>query len=366
MTAVRVVNLSKRFGDIVALDRVSFEIRDREYVAIIGPSGCGKTTLIKCIAGLHTPTEGEVYFDGRLVNNLPLEERGIGYVFQEIALFPHMDVWDNVVYGPRVKGWPDARMVRTARELFELVKLSVRQHSYPRELSGGAKQKIGLARALASGSDLLFLDEPLGSLDAKVRTELRYEIRNLVRDLGLTAIHITHDQEEAMSVADRVAVMKAGRLVEMRPPYEMYRRPESLFVANFVGEANFLEGTVVKAEGQSCIVDSAGLLLESAGTLKKEGEKVIAAIRPESVSMEKNPDGKQGFAGHIETQDFEGSMIRYEVILEEHEPFIVRLPQVPGVTTFSVGDEVLLRIFPENILVYSYPEFGLQKELALE
>ncbi len=366
MTRIKVVNLSKRFGNIVALDKVGFEINDREYVAVIGPSGCGKTTLIKCISGLHMPTEGDVYFDNILMNNLPLEQRGIGYVFQEIALFPHMDVWDNVVYGPRVKGWPEARAIRTGRELIELIGLSVREHSYPRELSGGARQKIGLARALASGSDLLFLDEPLGSLDAKVRTELRYEIRNLVRDLGLTAIHITHDQEEAMSVADRVAVMKGGRLVELSPPYELYNRPKSLFVANFVGEANFLEGIVVKESGDICIVDSQGLLVESADTSKQEGEKVVVAIRPELVAMGRSSGSTGGFRGHIETQDFEGSTVRYEVVIPEHDPFIVRLPQVSGITAFNVGDEVTLTVMPRNALLYSYPELGLQKELSLE
>jgi putative spermidine/putrescine transport system ATP-binding protein len=223
-----------------------------------------------------------------------------------------------------------------------------------------------LARALASGSDLLFLDEPLSSLDAKVRTELRYEIRNLVRDLELTAIHITHDQEEAMSVADRVAVMKGGRLIEIRPPNELYAKPESLFVANFVGEANFLEGTVVKASRDSCFVDSQGLLLESTDASEKEGEKVIIAIRPELVSMDKNLGPTEGFEGHIETQDFEGSTVRYGVILAQHEPFVVRLPQVSGITAFNVGDEVLLRVLPRNVLVYPYPKLGLQKELSLE
>jgi len=155
MTNVKVSNLTKRFGEIVALNGASFEIRDKEYVAIIGPSGCGKTTLIKCLAGINRPSGGEIFFDGRLVNDLPFEERGVGYVFQEIALFPHMNVWDNVIYSPRVKGWPRDRTVRTGRELLELIRLGAREIAYPRELSGGAKQKIGVARALASESNLL-------------------------------------------------------------------------------------------------------------------------------------------------------------------------------------------------------------------
>jgi len=366
MTEVKVVNLTKKFGEITALNNISFEIRDKEYVAIIGPSGCGKTTLIKCIAGIHRPTSGGVYFNGKLVNDLPLEERGIGYVFQEIALFPHMNVWDNVTYSPRVKGLSKDITVRTARELLDLIQLSVRDRAYPRELSGGARQKIGLARALSSDSDILFLDEPLGSLDAKVRVELRYEIRNLVRDLGLTAIHITHDQEEAMSIADRVAVMKAGQLVEIDQPSRLYCSPKTLFVSNFVGEANFLEASIMKNSDGRCVVDSMGLLLESADTSKAEGEKVVVAIRPDFVSMEKNGRGGEGFRGHVENQDFEGSTIHYEIILQDRRSFTVRLPRLSGSSAFNVGDEVVLHVLPENVLLYSYPEAGLQKELALE
>jgi ABC-type Fe3+/spermidine/putrescine transport system ATPase subunit len=335
-------------------------------MAVIGPSGCGKTTLIKCLTGIHRPTEGEVYFDDRLINDLPLEERGIGYVFQEIALFPHMNVWENLVYGPRVKGWGREDTIKTTTELLELIRLGVREFTYPRELSGGAKQKVGVARALNSGSNLLFLDEPLGSLDAKVRMELRYEIRNIVRDLGLTAIHITHDQEEAMSIADRVAVMKSGRLVEIDEPRRLYESPNTIFTANFVGEANFLDGSVTKVAENGCFVDSQGLVLESADKLKAEGEKVVIAIRPNFFSIEKGRVDGGGLKGYLENQIFEGSTIRYEVTLEDRRPIVVRLPQLPGSLTFNVGEEVTLSVRPEHILLYSYPEAGLQNELALE
>jgi len=366
MTEVRVVNLTKRYGRIVALDRVSIDIHDGEYVAIIGPSGCGKTTFIKCLAGIVAPTEGEIYFDGKLMNGLPPEERGIGYVFQEIALFPHMDVWDNVTYGPLVKGWPGDRTRRTTRELLDLIKMTDWEDAHPQELSGGAKQKTGVARALASGSGLIFFDEPLGALDAKVRVELRYEIRNLVRDLGLTAIHITHDQEEALSIADRVVVMKAGRFMEVGTPYELYMRPRTIFTANFVGEANFLEGTVVKVSEKASIVDcGGGVILESSEVSHGEGTRVVAAIRPEFVSMEKNPGG-EGMSGFVETVDFEGSTAHYEVTIREHGLFAVRVPHIQRGPAFDVGDEVVLRMPPESVLLYPYPEGGLHRELDLE
>jgi ABC-type Fe3+/spermidine/putrescine transport system ATPase subunit len=365
LTSVKVVNLTKRFGEILALEGVNLEVEDGEYLAIIGPSGCGKTTLLKCLAGMHRPTKGEIYFDGRLVNDLPPEERGIGYVFQEVALFPHMTVYDNVAYSPRVKGWPKDRMLRVTGELLELTQLSTRRRSYPKELSGGAMQKTGLARALASGAGLLLLDEPLGALDAKVREVLRYEIRDLAQELGLTVIHITHDQEEAMSVADRVAVMKAGRIVEVSRPYELYSSPKTLFAANFVGEANFFEGVVVNISRDGCIVDSQGLILKSANTSMVEGEKVVVAIRPEYVSMMRGRS-EEGFLGHIETWDFEGGTIRYEVALEDHRILAARLPFSSSGLAFNIGDEVTLSVLPERVLLYSYPKPGLQAEIALE
>jgi ABC-type Fe3+/spermidine/putrescine transport system ATPase subunit len=366
MTKVEVHNLTKRYGNIVALDRVNIEIRDGEYVAIIGPSGCGKTTFIKCLAGIISSTEGEVHFDGKLMNGLPPEERGIGYVFQEIALFPHMDVWDNVTYGPRVRGWANDRTRRTARELLDLIKLTNREGDYPRELSGGARQKTGVARALASGSNLIFFDEPLGALDAKVRVELRYEIRNLVRDLGLTAIHITHDQEEALSIADRIVVMKAGRFVEVGTPHQLYMRPQTIFAANFVGEANFLEGTLVKNSEKTSVIDCGdGIVIESSKAALREGEKVIVAVRPEFAFIEKK-NVEDGIRGYIEGGDFEGGAVRYEVNLPGHGPFAVRVPHALASSELNIGEEVILKIPPERILLYPYPKEGLQRELELD
>jgi ABC-type Fe3+/spermidine/putrescine transport system ATPase subunit len=365
MTAVKVVNLTKRYGSIAALDKVNIEINEGEYVAIIGPSGCGKTTFIKCLAGIINPTEGEIYFDGKLVNDLPVEERGIGYVFQEIALFPHMNVWDNVTYGPRVKGWPTDRMERTATELLDLIKLTARKRDFPNELSGGARQKTGVARALTSGSNLIFFDEALAALDAKVRVELRYEIRNLVRDLGLTAIHITHDQEEALSIADRVVVMKSGKFMEVGTPYELYTHPKTIFAANFVGEANFLEGVIKEvSKGVSVIDCGDGLVLKCRDTSQSAGQRVVVAIRPEFASV-KNRSSRDGFRGYVETEDFEGGTTRYEVNISGHGPFAIRIPQHFSSVDYNVGDELSLSVSPENVMIYPFPDHGLQSELSL-
>jgi len=255
MPKIQLKGVTKRFGKkILAVDNVSLEIQDKEYFSLIGPSGCGKTTLLRMIAGLIQPTKGEIYIDDTLVNDVPPEDRGIGFVFQTYALFPHMNVFDNVTYGPRVKAWEAKRAASLGRETLEMVKLDKRADAYPHELSGGMMQRVAVARALAAGSKILLLDEPLGALDAKIRNELRYEIKRLVEDLGLTAIHVTHDQAEAMAISDRIAVMKKGRILQVGTPYELYMNPQQIFIANFIGESNFLEGRVIGMEDDKTTV----------------------------------------------------------------------------------------------------------------
>lgn len=211
MPDVRIENVTKKFGKLVAVDGVSLHVHEREYFALLGPSGCGKTTLLRLIAGLIHPDSGQIYIGDKLVNEVPPEDRDIGFVFQTFALFPHMNSWNNVTYGPRVKGFEMKKAETIGHEVLEMVKLHERLDAFPSELSGGMMQRIAVARALAAGAKTLLLDEPLGQLDAKVRTELRYEIRRMTKDLGLTAIHVTHDQSEAMAISDRIAVMKKGK-----------------------------------------------------------------------------------------------------------------------------------------------------------
>ncbi|MCK4455665.1 MAG: ABC transporter ATP-binding protein, partial [Thermoplasmata archaeon] len=222
MPRIELRGITKRFGDVVAAKDVNLTIEDKEYVTFLGPSGCGKTTLVKIISGIWEPTEGEVLIDGKRMNEVPVEDRDLGYVFQSIALFPHMTVLSNTVYAPIVKDFPVEERDKIAQEVLDLVDLLDRKKFFPGELSTGAQQKAGLARALASQAKLLILDEPLSALDARVRVDLRYELRRLVKDLGLTAVHVTHDQEEASSVSDRIVVMRAGRIVEIDSPENLY------------------------------------------------------------------------------------------------------------------------------------------------
>src|SRR4030043_721626 len=282
MPDVRVVNLTKKFGKIVALDNITLEVRDKEYFALLGPSGCGKTTLLRLIAGLIEPTSGEIWIGDKRVDDVPPEDRDIGFVFQTFALFPHMTVWQNVLYGPKVKNFNLKQAETIGDEVLELVKLHERLDAYPNGLSGGMMQRIAVARALAAGAKTLLLDEPLGQLDAKGRNEIRYEIRKMAKDLNLTAIHVTHDQSEAMSISDRIAVMKKGKIVQGGTPQELYMDPNSLFVAHFIGESNFLEASVAAVNGSDLEMElRGGAKVKAVGKGVAEGERAILSIRPE-------------------------------------------------------------------------------------
>lgn len=359
------MNVTKRYGKIVANDGVTLTIKDGEYVSVIGPSGCGKSTLIKNIAGIITPDDGEIYFDGRRVNELPIEDRGIGYVFQNIALFPHMSVWGNVTYGPRVRGLSPEEMRPLAIEMLEMIKVSERSDAYPNELSRGTQQKTAVARALTSRAELLLLDEPLGALDIKVRAALRSELKRLVKDLKLTALHVTHDQEEALSISDRVVVMKMGRIVEEGAPIDLYTQPKNLFTANFVGEANFLVGEVVKASEKNVLVElEEGPEIRAEASGQRMGDRVVTAFRPEFVNVEMN--GVNRLKGRMVDVLYSGSTVRILVKLRNGKIVVAKQMLHSEAATIHVDDDITLSIPPQRILVYPYPEGGLEKELALE
>lgn len=369
MPKIRLVNVTKRFGKkILAVDNASLEIDDKEYFSLIGPSGCGKTTLLRMVAGLIQPDEGEIYIDGTRVNDVPPEDRGIGFVFQTYALFPHMNVFDNVTYGPRVKAWEEKRASRLGREMLQMVKLEKRSDAYPHELSGGMMQRVAVARALAAGSKILLLDEPLGALDAKIRNELRYDIRRLVKDLELTAIHVTHDQAEAMAISDRIAVMRKGRILQVGTPYELYMEPQQVFVANFIGESNFLEGRVVEVEDEFARVRLRGDLevkAKRSGVAEKD-DRIVLAVRPEAFVMTKSSKKlANGLGGVVERVRFEGTDIRYEIRLANDDSITVVMPSL-GREWLSEGDKVTVSFLPEKSHVFPHPLKGLMAELELE
>lgn len=361
------VNVTKKYGKVVALDNVNLHVGDQEYFSLLGPSGCGKTTLLRVIAGLIQPDEGEVLIGGRSVSKVPPEDRDIGFVFQTYALFPHMNSWDNVTYGPRVKGFDLKKAETIGHEVLEMVKLHERIDAFPDELSGGMMQRIAVARALAAGAKLLLLDEPLGHLDAKVRNELRYEIRRMTKDLGLTAIHVTHDQSEAMAISDKIAVMKKGRIIQVGTPSELYMNPNSIFVAYFIGESNFLEGYVTSRSDKGITVELRGnLQVQSPSNHVQHGEKIVLAIRPEVFEVERSPrKSKNTLTGTIERVTFEGTTIRYEIRLANQDMIFIIKPSMAE-EWFKLGETVTVSFSPEKAHIFKYPESGLKGEIAVE
>jgi ABC-type Fe3+/spermidine/putrescine transport system ATPase subunit len=366
MPEIRVVNLTKKYGKMYALDNVSLTIHDQEYFSLLGPSGCGKTTLLRLIAGLIEPDGGEIYIGNRQVDKVPPEDRDIGFVFQTFALFPHMTAWSNVIYGPKVKNF-DAKQAETiGHEVLELVKLNERLTAYPSELSGGMMQRIAVARALAAGAKTLLLDEPLGQLDAKVRNEIRYEIRRMAKDLKLTAIHVTHDQAEAMSISDRIAVMKKGKIVQVGTPQELYMHPNSLFVAHFIGESNFLEGYITRGNGQVEIELRQGLKVNAINQLNiKQGERVVLAIRPETCEMKKgHVVAENSLFGKVEKSTFEGIVVRYEVRLDNGDRFVINRPSLTE-EWVEIGEEVTINYPLDKAHLFPSPEAGLIEEIKV-
>jgi len=364
---VRIVNVKKKFGKIVALDNVSLHIHDKEYFSLLGPSGCGKTTLLRLIAGLIQPDEGEIYIGDRVVNDVPPEDRDVGFVFQTFALFPHMNAWNNVTYGPRVKGFEMKKAETIGHEVLEMVKLHERLDAFPNELSGGMMQRVAVARALAAGAKLLLLDEPLGQLDAKVRSELRYEIRRMVNDLGLTAIHVTHDQFEAMAISDRIAVMKKGSILQVGTPNELYMNPKSIFVAHFIGESNFFEGYISSVSSKGVVIElRGGIKVQTAKRDVKSGQRVVLAIRPETFVMQRGiKKSKNSVLGMLEKVTFEGTNIRYEVRLENQDLVLIVKPSLAE-EWFNTGEKVTVSFPPEKAHMFAYPDVGLKEEISVE
>ena len=363
MPRIQAIDVAKRFGRITALDQTTLTIDEGEYLAILGPSGCGKTTLIKVLSGIWQPTEGRILVDGRDVTSQPVEDRDLGYVFQNIVLFPHMDVWHNATYGPWVRDRHREDVDHVGQEVLELVDMLDERGLFPSELSTGSQQKVALARALANHAKVLMLDEPLSGLDARVRLDLRYALRRVVKDLGLTAVHVTHDQEEAMSVADRVIVMRKGKVIESGRPEDLYDHPGGVFTANFIGESNFLEGAIRRIRADWAFVEfrSGYILRVPAGDLR-EGDPVVVAARPEGLGISKEAFGNV-IPGRVENRLFLGATQRLQVRLFTYDLVSVDIPASQSLNTVR---DVMVS-FPEaNILVYPRPYEGLQEALKLE
>ena len=308
--SVSVRGAVKRFGGVTAVNGADLEVREGELFTILGPSGCGKTTLLRMIAGLCPMDAGEVRFDGQAVSDIPAHRRDTGMVFQNYALFPHLSVAENVAYGLKARKAPRAEQASRVEEALRLVRLDGLADRRPHELSGGQRQRAALARAFVIEPSVLLMDEPLGSLDAQLRLELRTAIRRLQRRLGITTICVTHDREEALAISDRIAVMREGRILQAGPPAELLHRPSCLFVAGFAGPSNFLDCTVEGADPERAAVRLGGGYSVAAALRAPYSGPAILAVRPGQLRF-----GAEGIPGEIALSAFLGDFIQYEAAL---------------------------------------------------
>jgi len=318
---IRFENVSKRFGDFVAVDDLSLTIYEREFFALLGASGCGKTTLLRMLAGFEQPTSGRILLDGQDLLRVPPYRRPVNMMFQSYALFPHMTVEANIAFGLKQDGMPKAEIAGRVAQMLKLVKLEPFAKRKPHQLSGGQRQRVALARSIAKRPKVLLLDEPLGALDKKLREETQFELMDLQHDLGLTFLVVTHDQEEAMTMADRIAIMDKGRVLQVATPAEVYEAPASRFVADFVGSINMFEGSLVKkSAGITHIRDARGAEFWVGGSTRAApGDTVWLAIRPEKmrVSRERPPEAENAFNGEIWDIAYLGDMTIYNVRLDD-------------------------------------------------
>ncbi|MDQ7840628.1 MAG: ABC transporter ATP-binding protein [bacterium] len=327
---VRLVDLVKRFKAVEAMAGVSLTIAEGEFFTLLGPSGCGKTTTLRIVAGFYDPDEGSVFFDDTPMNGIPPAERGIGIVFQNYALWPHMTVFENVAYGLKIQRTPREEIKTRVMGTLEQVGLQGLESRTPGQLSGGQQQRVAVARALVLNPRVLLLDEPLSNLDAKVRARLRSEIRRLQQDLHITTIYVTHDQEEAMVLSDRIAVMDAGRVLQIGTPVELYEQPAGLFVADFIGTNNLVSGTVTEVSGEMvALKTTAGILRGRAVGTVKPGSAAVVAIRPENLTLaEGRGDLGVVVRGRVAVSQYMGNVVRYEVdagdgvvlLVDVHDP----------------------------------------------
>ncbi|MDR7554780.1 MAG: ABC transporter ATP-binding protein [Armatimonadota bacterium] len=359
MTAVEVElrGLSKRFRDHAAVVNLSLHVRRGEFFTLLGPSGCGKTTTLRMIAGLVDPDAGEILFDGRPVTRTPPWRRNIGMVFQHYALWPHMTVFENVAFGLIERGVPRREVVRRVEDALALVGLAGAGARLPSQLSGGQQQRVALARAVVVRPALLLLDEPLSNLDARLRVQMRAELVRLQRQLGITTIYVTHDQEEALMLSSRIAVMSQGRLVQLGTPQDVYERPADPFVADFLGGANFLPGVVREAGGETVVVDLEGLGRLRAAAARNPGvtagARVVVCLRPEALTLASPAAAgtDNTLAGTLRLRTYLGWLAACEVELPTGAVLRVHSANPRAALGFTEGAPVAVRVAPDDVLL---------------
>ncbi|MDO5153840.1 MAG: ABC transporter ATP-binding protein [Eubacteriales bacterium] len=346
--SVIIKNAVKKYGDFTAVNGISLEIKQGEFFTLLGPSGCGKTTLLRMIAGFNTVDGGEICFDEKVINNVPAHKRDIGMVFQNYAIFPHLNVAENVAYGLKARKVPKDQIAPRVAEALKMVQIDALKDRKPNELSGGQQQRVALARAFVIEPGVLLMDEPLSNLDAKLRVQMRTTIKKLQRRLGITTIYVTHDQEEALAISDRIAVMKDGNIMQVGAPDEIYRKPANPFVANFIGVSNFIDCTVSGEDPAGAAVQMTGADYAIRMRLRKPytGEAILSA-RPEQLSF-----AGTGIPGKINMSVFLGDFIQYEV--ELHNGQILELNEYTKDVDSARpdGEQVYVAFNPNQVSLY--------------
>lgn len=347
---VDLINIVKNFGRIQAVKGISLQVNKGEFFFLVGPSGCGKTTTLRMLAGFDIPDAGDIRIQGKKVNRIPPEKRNTGMVFQNWALFPHKNVFENIAFGLKMRKVSKRDIREKVERSLELIHLPGFGDRYPDQLSGGQKQRIALARALVIEPSVLLLDEPLSSLDAKIREQMRMEISSLLKRLNMTAIYVTHDQAEALAMADRIAVMDEGTIRQVGSPVEIYERPSEEFVAHFIGETNTVTGRVesLSETAASIRTDDGIVLTVCPGSGWKQGDLQKIFIRPEKITLSAQPaTNGSGIQGMIKYATYLGSSIRYHIDVENKLTLRVDEQNVAEEPMFKVGDRVFMSIVPE-------------------
>jgi len=381
MPKIELKNVTKTYneGKIVAVDNISLTIDDGEYVFLLGPTGCGKTTTLRLIAGLENPTSGKILIDGKDMSNVPPNERNMGFIFQNFEIFEHLTVLENVTFGLEIKGLPQKVIEDKAIKALKLLGLYEYKDEYPNIFGNPGLQKLGIARAIAIEPRILIMDEPLGSLDPKISQIFRYELRNLIKRLKITAIQVTHDQECAISSADKIIIMRNGKLLQMGNPFELYENPNSIFVANFLGETNFLEGFVLKLVGKEAMqvwirMGGPKMYINNFKNKFNLDDSIVIAFRYEDVYLfHKDYDFKNSkydwykmnfFKATLENSRFVGTTKRFYLRLDNGDRFVSIKPGTFE-ENFEPGDEIICGVHQNDIFPFKRPD-DLDYELSLQ
>ena len=350
---IELKDVTKRFGDVVAVDNISFTIEKGEFFALLGPSGCGKTTILRMISGFETPTEGEVYIGGELMTRVPAFRRPTNLVFQQLSLFPHMSVFKNIAFGLEMKRTPREKIKKAVYEILELVELQNFAERRIHQLSGGQQQRVAIARALVNHPTVLLLDEPLGALDLKLRNQMQLELKRIQREVGTTFIYVTHDQGEALTMSNRIAVMNKGIIEQIGESDTIYENPETVFVANFIGETNLIKGRISSVDETKAVITSKDLpIMVSLQKGLNKGQNAFISVRPEKIRIGEQLSGLENtYSGIVEEAIYHGELTIYTLSIENRQRLTVKVQNVDMKGSYPQGSQLQIGWRIENGIV---------------